>query len=501
MSKNDRRTVLVVGGGPAGLMAAGIAANQGSKVILLEKMPRLGRKLLLTGKGRCNITNTVPMPEFIENFPGNGAFLYGPMAAFSNQDLLNFFAELGLATKEERGRRVFPESDHSVDVLRALERFVNKAGVLVRTGHQVTGLIQEGMDVSDASISERVEDCGDLEAVAEAEVPALHRVIGVVTTKGDFHGDAVIIATGGLSYPATGSTGDGYAWARELGHTVIPPRPGLVPLEVREEWVKELQGLSLRNVRVTARAGVGSPSAKASKSRLLGEEFGEMLFTHFGVSGPVILSLSSPIAKHLLGKRGMAKPSGRPCDNPSAELSAKPGTKPGTKTNAKPGAKTKPAAEVTLSINLKPALSLEQIDQRIQRDLTLNSRKQFRNSLDALLPRALIPVIVELSQIPGDKFSNQITREERMRLGLLLTELPLTVTGTRPIEEAIITAGGIAVKEIDPRTMASRLIEGLYFAGEVIDVDGYTGGFNLQAAFSTGYVAGRAAGTPPEIPI
>jgi predicted Rossmann fold flavoprotein len=465
----------VVGGGPAGLMAAGTAANQGSKVILLEKMPRLGRKLLLTGKGRCNITNTAPMPEFIENFPGNGAFLYGPMAAFSNQDLLRFLAELGLATKEERGRRVFPESDRSVDVLRALERFVNKAGVLVRTGHQVTGLIQERMavhgkeklivpDHDNLAVSNNESN----KNLAAPEAEAGRRLIGVATTKGDFYGDAVIIATGGLSYPATGSTGDGYAWARALGHTVIPPRPGLVPLEVREEWVKEVQGLSLRNVRVTARAGGGSPPANASKSRLLGEEFGEMLFTHFGVSGPVILSLSSPIAKHLLVKRDTAKP----------------------------GAKTKPAAEVTLSINLKPALSLEQLDQRIQRDLSLNSRKQFRNSLDALLPRALIPVIVELSQIPGDKFSNQITREERTRLALLLTELPLTVTRTRPIEEAIITAGGIAVKEINPRTMASRLIEGLYFAGEVIDVDGYTGGFNLQAAFSTGYVAGRAAGTP-----
>ena len=448
MSKDDMMTVLVVGGGPAGLMAAGIAAAQGAKVILLEKMPRLGRKLLLTGKGRCNLTNTAPMPEFIESFPGNGVFLYGPLAAFSNLDLIDFFAEQGLPTKVERGRRVFPESDRSVDVLRALERFVKKVGVTVHTGQNVTGLIED-----------RIEDSLE-NSIKDKVALQTRRIIGVATSKGDYFGDAVIIATGGLSYPATGSTGDGYQWARELGHTVIPPRPGLVPLEVREEWIKEVQGLSLRNVRVTARVGnVGS-----KEGQILGEEFGEMIFTHFGVSGPVVLSLSSPIAKFLVSKNQVNRP------------------------------KSKPALEVKLSINLKPALTLEQIDQRIQRDLALYSRKQFKNSLDQLLPKGLIPIIIRLSQIPEDKAVNQITREERMRLAILLTELPLTITGTRPIEEAIVTAGGIAVKEIDPRTMASRLIKGLYFAGEIIDVDGYTGGFNLQAAFSTGYVAGRAAG-------
>ncbi|MGI6648437.1 MAG: NAD(P)/FAD-dependent oxidoreductase [Bacillota bacterium] len=434
LPEDNAQKVIVVGGGPAGMMAAGMAAKEGAKVLLLEKNPRIGRKLLLTGKGRCNITNMAPLPEFVENFPGNGAFLYGPLNAFSNQDLIDFLADQGLATKVERGGRVFPVSDRSADVLRALERFIRTAGVRVLTNQPVIGLLIEKKDTLSS------------------------QVLGVVTESSEYRGGAVILATGGLSYPATGSTGDGYRWAVAAGHTVISPWPGLVPLEVEEKWVKDVQGLSLKNIRVTAR--VNQPGAQGS-SRVLGEEFGEMLFTHFGVSGPIILSLSSSIAQCLFKKKN---------DDTRAE------------------------ARITLSINLKPALIPEQLDRRLQRDLAANSRKLFKNSLGNLLPKAMIPVIIGLSGIPEDKFTHQITREERMKLASLLTDLRLTVTGTRPIEEAIVTAGGVSTREVDPRTMASRLADGLYFAGEMLDVDGYTGGFNLQAAFSTGYVAGRAAG-------
>ena len=440
MTNQAKETVIVVGGGPAGLMAAGAAAEAGVRVVLLEKMPRLGRKLLLTGKGRCNLTNTVPMPDFIENYPRNGSFLYGALSIFNNEALLAFFTSQGMPTKVERGGRVFPASDRSVDVLRALERYVKTNGVEIEIGQSVQGI--------------RVEK------VSSGET----QVQGVITDRREYWGKAVIIATGGLSYPATGSTGDGYQWAQQLGHTVVRPRPGLVPLEIQENWVKDVQGLTLKNVRVTA--WFGNPGAP--KARCIGEEFGEMLFTHFGVSGPIILSLSSSIAPLL------------PQTMPNKSLA------PGKVTN-------EIGAKIHLCLNLKPALTMEQLDQRLQRDLTTYARKQFKNALGDLLPRALIPIIVSLSKIPAEKYVHQITREERHQLLTLLTDLRLTVTNTRPLAEAIVTTGGVSVKEIDPRTMASRRVNGLYFAGEVIDIDGYTGGFNLQAAFSTGYVAGKAA--------
>ncbi|NPV90332.1 MAG: NAD(P)/FAD-dependent oxidoreductase [Firmicutes bacterium] len=412
----EKRTVLVVGGGAAGLLAAGTAARDGARVTLLEKNPRLGRKLLITGKGRCNITNSRDIKEFIGNYPSNGAFLYSALNTFSNQDLIELLGKMGLEVKEERGGRIFPASDRSSDVLQALERYTKKPAVDIRLGEPVRKLLVDREE---------------------------KRVTGVLTSVAEYTSDAVIIATGGASYPLTGSTGDGYQWAKDLGHAVVPLRPSLVPLETRERWVPDLQGLTLKNVQVQAYAG----------EELLGQEFGEMLFTHFGVSGPIILSLSGYIGQ-VWRKRSRV---------------------------------------VRLSINLKPALSPQQLDQRIQRDLTAAGKKQFKNSLGGLLPRAMIPVVVELSGIVGEKPANQVTREERQRLGGLLQDLSVTTERSRPIAEAIVTAGGVAVKEIDPRTMASKLWKGLYFAGEVIDVDGYTGGYNLQAAFSTGFLAGKAA--------
>lgn len=397
-------------------MAAGTAVEEGARVVLLEKNNRLGRKLLLTGKGRCNLTNSRPLAEFIENYPGNGAFLFSALNAFDNQDLMQFFAQRGVPLKEERGGRVFPASDRSSDILKALEGHLRAGGVELRLNEPAIRLLVDRDN---------------------------RRVRGAATSRERFVADAVIISTGGLSYPKTGSTGDGYRWARELGHTLITPRSALVPLETAEEWVADLAGLTLKNVRVKALAD----------GALLGEDFGELLFTHFGVSGPTVLTLSGFITEYW---------ERRP-------------------------------AEVTLNIDLKPALEPEQLDRRFQCNLAKAGKKQFKNSLGELLPRALIPVFVKISGIPGTKPANQITREERQGMAYLLKHFQLRAVRPRPVEEAIVTAGGVAVREIDPRTMASRLWSGLYFAGEIIDVYGYTGGYNLQAAFSTGYLAGRSA--------
>lgn len=408
--------VIVIGGGAAGMMAAGRAAELGADVLVLEKMPQPGRKLRITGKGRCNITAYGDRDNFINNMPGNGAFLYSAFSAFSNYDLISFLHDRGVETKVERGDRVFPVSDDAEEVLKVLQTYVQSNGARFIPNSPAAGIIQED-----------------------------GRVSGVKTCSGVVHtADCVIVATGGASYPGTGSTGDGYTMAQQLGHAIEPLRPALVPLEAKEDWVKELQGLTLKNVSATAYCG----------DRLLDKDFGEMLFTHFGVSGPIVLSLSGKIAAAL----------------------------------AKPG-----SGEVHISINLKPALSEEQLDARLQRDFAAVSRKQFKNSLDKLLPNKLIPVFVRLSAIAGEKAVHQITREERRRLVELLTDLSITITKTRPLAEAIVTAGGVRVREINPKTMESKLVQGLYFAGEVIDIDGYTGGFNLQAAFSTGYVAGTSA--------
>lgn len=407
--------VIVVGGGPAGMMAAAVAAEKGGRVTLLEKKETPGKKLKITGKGRCNITSALERENFISGYAGNGRFLYSALNEFSNRDVIEFFNRHGLATVVERGQRVFPASNRAEDVVAVLYKNMLDNGVEVICRRRVEGIKTEAS-----------------------------RVVGIKAEGELMPCQAAIIATGGMSYPGTGSTGDGYAWAQAVGHHLMEPRPGLVPLVVKEEWVKRLQGLSLKNIRAHACRLNGSK---------INEEFGEMLFTHFGVSGPIILSMSRDIGDILYQHQ----------------------------------------ESVRLFIDLKPALSEEKLDERLQRDLARYSRRQFKNSLDDLLPQKLIPVIVELSGIDGNKESNQVSRNERRRLLELLKGLELTITGTRPIAEAIVTAGGVDVKEINPKTMESKLVKGLYFAGEIIDVDGYTGGFNLQAAFSTGYLAGKSA--------
>ncbi len=406
------RTVAVVGGGAAGMMAAGQAALAGAQTILFEKNDRLGKKLVITGKGRCNVTNDADLQTLIRNMPGNGQFLYSAMARFGSADTQTFFTELGVPLKVERGNRVFPASDRSFDIVDAFKRFLNHNQVDLRLRSPVEQVIAR-----DGCITSLV--------AGGREHPA----------------DAVILTTGGASYPVTGSTGDGYGFAKLLGHHIIEPRPALVPLECSEEWPKELQGLALKNVTLTL----------YQDGKELGSEFGEMLFAHFGITGPIVLSLSRLVTHR---------------------LSEKP---------------------IVASINLKPALTEEQLDKRLQRDFAQNIRRQFKNALDELLPKRLIPVIIAQSGIDPEKPVHQITKDERADLIRSLTELSITICSTRPLAEAIVTAGGVDVKEINPKTMESKLVKGLYFAGEVMDIDGFTGGFNLQAAFATGLVAGRSA--------
>jgi predicted Rossmann fold flavoprotein len=396
-------------------MAAVSAANNGADVLLLEKMSSPGRKILITGKGRCNFTNRCELAEFPKYFPNNAAFLYSALRALDNQELIDFFAARGVPSKVERGGRLFPVSDKASDIVGALEKAVRQAGVRIKTNCAVQSIRTEGS-----------------------------RVTGVVCGTEFFPAESVILATGGLSYPGTGSTGDGYRMAKELGHSVTPLAPALVPLETVESWVKELQGLALKNVEAVIRVN----------GRKVHSEFGEMMFTHFGISGPIVLSLSQAVSKAL---------------------------------------KQTPMPEIVAEINLKPALTPETLDKRLQRDFSAFVRKQFKNALGELLPNKLIPVIIGLSGIQPEKHVHQITREERRHLVELLQNLRITIRGTRPVAEAVVTAGGVNVKEIMPKTMGSRLVSGLFFAGEIIDVDGYTGGFNLQAAFSTGFVAGCAA--------
>ncbi|MDR1630424.1 MAG: NAD(P)/FAD-dependent oxidoreductase [Oscillospiraceae bacterium] len=405
--------VLVVGGGAAGLMAAGTAAERGLGTLLLERNARVARKLMITGKGRCNVTNACTMlNELIEAVPVNGRFLYSAFSRFMPVDTMEFFEARGVPLKVERGNRVFPESDKAADIVDALDSFAKKSGAQ-RLQARVTELIAENGGVR-----------------------------GVRTEDGrEFFAKAVIVATGGVSYPLTGSTGDGYALAKQAGHSIREPEPSLVPLEIKEDWCRELQGLALKNVALTVR----------DKERYteIFQDFGEMLFTHFGVSGPIVLSASS----HM---RDIKR------------------------------------EKYELEIDLKPALRFEQLDARIQRDIAKHANKAVVNALVELLPRAMIPVVLRLCDIPFEKKANQITREQRQELALCLKRLPLTVTGFRPIEEAIVTSGGVTVSEISPRTMESKLCRGLFFAGEVLDADAYTGGYNLQIAFSTGVLAGRS---------
>lgn len=406
--------VIVIGGGAAGLMAAGQAAQVGARTLLLEKMARPGRKLFISGKGRCNLTNTAPIREFIQHFGTNGRFLRQAFHRYFAPDLMAFFEQLGVPTITERGGRVFPASESAQDIVNAFEAWNRKMGVSARLNAPVDHLFVEKK-----------------------------RVRGVVLhPSSQIAARAVIVATGGASYPGTGSTGDGYRFAEALGHTIIPIRPALVPLVTAGDIAQKCQGLSLRNVKVS----VWVDKRKADQA------FGEMLFTHFGVSGPIILTLSRDIVDALHARK-----------------------------------------KVQLSIDLKPALDEAKLDARLLRDLDANGKKQFQTLLKGLLPQKLIPVCVALTGIPSDKVCHQITADDRKRLRSWLKDFRLDITGHRSFGQAIVTAGGVDTREVNPRTMESKRISGLYFAGEVLDLDADTGGYNLQAAFSTGWLAGRCA--------
>lgn len=405
--------VIVVGGGAAGMMAAIFAARNGNDVSIYEKNEKLGKKLFITGKGRCNITNAADMDILFDSVMSNRKFLYSAFYSFTNQDVIEFFEQLGCKTKVERGNRVFPVSDKSSDVIGAMKRELNRLGVAIQLNCQVERIVVENGKAEGIYIKGKKEKicC-----------------------------DKLIIATGGLSYPTTGSTGDGYRFAEAIGHTITELSPSLVPFEIKEPYVKELQGLSLRNVNLTVKAGV----------KEIYHEFGEMLFTHYGVSGPVVLS-ASPYVVPYIGKK-----------------------------------------ELTIAVDLKPALTEEQLDARILRDFEQVKNKQYKNSLDQLLPRKMIPVIISLSGIDPEKKVNFITKEERKKLVSQMKHFEFHVKGIRDYKEAIITKGGIKVKEIDPGTMESKKASGVYFVGEVLDLDALTGGFNLQIAWSTAFLAGNA---------
>ena len=405
------KKIIVIGAGPGGMMAAAKAAENGASVLLLEKMKRVGKKMLITGKGRCNITNAAQLPEIIQNITGNGCFLYSALQAFDNADVMQFFQEHGVPVKVERGNRVFPVSDKAQDVVDALYMYLHELGVKIRTEAKVADILT-----------------------------AAGRAAGVRLADGEvISADAVILSVGGASCLGTGSTGDGYAMAEKLGHTIVPLRPSLVPLETEEDWPLAAQGLSLRNVRVQLLVD-GQKCA---------EEFGEMMFTHFGVTGPIILSLSRPAAQAL------AK-----------------------------------GSLVELAINLKPALTPEKLDARVQRDFNKYQRKQLKNALHDLLPGKLIDPVLDAAYLDPDAAVHQTLKEQRQRLVSVLQHMMLTISRTRPLAEAIVTAGGVSTKEIQPKTMESKIVSGLYFAGEVVDIDAFTGGYNLQAAFSMGAAAG-----------
>ena len=405
------KKVLVIGGGAAGMFAAISAAEEGHEVHLFEKNEKCGKKLYITGKGRCNLTNACEMEELFNNVCSNSKFLYSSFYGFTNQDAIAFFEENGTKTKVERGERVFPLSDHSSDVIGALTRKMRALGVQVHLNIEAKEILTEEGRVTGLLFSDGTKETGD----------------------------AVILATGGLSYPSTGSTGDGYRFAEKLGHKITELSPALVPMNVKEEDCRRLQGLSLKNVRVSLSAG----------KKCFYEDFGEMMFTHFGVTGPLILSASSQVPKKFRGQ------------------------------------------ELTLSIDLKPALSPEQLDDRLLRDFSKEKNKQFKNVLGGLFPSKLIPVMVERSGIEPEKQVNAIEKTERLQFVEKIKNFRLTVTGFRDYNEAIITRGGVCVKEVNPSTMESKLVSGLFFAGEILDLDALTGGFNLQIAWSTAYAAGK----------
>lgn len=404
--------VIVIGGGAAGMMAAIAAAEHGHHVLLLEKNEKLGKKIYITGKGRCNVTNACEMDKLFENMVSNPKFMYSAFYDYTNMQVMELLQEAGCPLKTERGERVFPVSDHSSDIIAAFERILRKRNVNIQLHTTVQSIRTQDGHVTGVLLSDgRKQDA-----------------------------DAVVVATGGLSYPTTGSTGDGYRMAQELGHTMKECTPALVPMEIREEWCRQLQGLSLKNVTLTMLCG----------GKLIYEGFGEMLFTHFGISGPLVLSASSFYGK------------------------------------------CKDKSQVSVRIDLKPALSEEQLDKRILRDFEQNPNKQFKNVIGSLYPAKLVPVMIALSGIDGDKKIHEITKEERKNLLYVTKHLTMQVDGLRDYNEAIITQGGIRVKEVNPSTLESRLVSGLYFAGEVLDLDALTGGFNLQIAWSTGHLAGSS---------
>ena len=412
--------VVIIGGGPAGMIAA-ISSKENhpeDEVIILEKNNTLGKKLLITGKGRCNITSSLNIDEFIKNIPGNGMFMFSAMKNYTNEDIVNLLEKNGVQTKEERGNRVFPVSDKSRDVLEALERELKRLKVNIKLESEVK------------------------------KVNKIENIFYIDTNQEQIKADKLIIATGGKSYPLTGSTGDGYLFAKWFGHTVTDIRPSLVPLEIDEiEECRMMQGLSLRNVEIKIK--------DIEKNKLIYEDFGEMLFTHFGISGPTILSSSAHLIRY---------------KNVDELLKNK---------------------KIKITIDLKPALTEEQLNLRILRDFEKEKNKEFKNSLFELLPRKMIDYVILKSKINPNKKVNEITKQERLNLVKLIKQIEFSIKGTRPIEEGIITSGGINIKEINPSTMESKLVKGLYFAGEIIDVDAYTGGFNLQIAYSTGYTAGK----------
>lgn len=404
------KKVIVIGGGPAGMMAAiESAKNPNNEVTLLEKNDKLGKKLFITGKGRCNVTNNKDISEFFDNIPTNSTFLYSSLYSYTNLDTINFFESLGVPLKVERGDRVFPKSDKSSDIIKAFEKELSNKNVHIMLNSTIKDIVTEN-----------------------------NTILKVILKNGkEIKGDYFILATGGLSYPQTGSTGEGLSFSEKLGHKIVEPKPSLIPIELKEEWIKELQGLSLKNVSLSIK----------NKNKTLYEDFGEMLFTHFGISGPIVLSGSHVV-------------------NSNSNLKA--------------------------FINLKPALTEEELDKRIQKDFSKYLNKDFKNALNDLLPQRLISIIIKLSNISEDKKVNSITKEERKRLVHLIQNFELNIKGLRPIKEAIVTSGGVSVKDIDPSTMKSKIINNLSFAGEMIDVDAYTGGFNIQIALSTGFIAGSS---------
>ena len=409
------KKIAVIGCGAAGMMAALAAAESGGSVTIFEKNEKPGKKIYITGKGRCNVTNACDVSDFFDNVRRNPRFLYSAVYSYDNHAVMDFFEENGCRLKVERGERVFPVSDHSSDIIRTLYNAVKKAGVNVRFEVEVFSVEAGQGTVKAVTYSKKDEPI----------------------TREEF--DSVIVCTGGMSYPSTGSTGDGYRFARDLGHTVIPATPSLVPFEVEEDWCTDLQGLSLKNVGL---------KLFMDKAKAVYDGFGEMLFTHFGVSGPLVLTASCYYDKDKTGR---------------------------------------------FLLDLKPALDEQQLDKRILRDFDDAPNRQFKNSLGGLFPSKLIPVMIRLSGIDPEKPVNSITREERLAFGKLIKNLPMTIKKTRSFNEAIITRGGVSVKEVDPSTMQSKLVSGLYFAGEVLDVDTVTGGFNLQVAWSTGHLAGMSA--------